>query len=200
MRPKFMYKKFNIKNFTCEDGTMPCFMFSKYYAVDEFIKELSNRLNEEITKDSYLGYKVLYVNSSKYMKAIKHGIDIILNNKYFQQSGICPLNCYNERVYWDYVQILEADVSGYKRQKNGELNLLTKFILHRWKKKLSKFLQLDIQMDYQYGRRIRFYIKRTPKLYLIHDELLDKIRMSCLIENSPFSEYALLDYYGEFTK
>lgn len=200
MKPKFVYKKFDVRNFVCEDGTMPCFMFNTYYAVDDFIKELSNRLNTEITKDSYLGYKVVYVKSSKYMDAIKHGIDIILKNKYFQQSGVCPLNCYNEKVFWDYVQILEADVSDYKRKKNGELKPLTKFMLYRWKKKLSKLLQVDIEMPFIYGRKIRFYIKRTPDLYLVHDKLINSIRLSNLIDNSPFSEYAMLDYYGKFVK
>ncbi len=186
------------------DQTIPCFICSNDYPIDEFVEELCQRINAEIIvtnyKDFFLDYKAICTKTLKYVSAFENGIDIILESEYYRQSQIYPLNCYNEKCLYDFVQIIEANVRIRAKKNDGMISNLAKYRLKKWNKKLSKLLSLEVIMDIEIGGRLCFYIKRTPKSYLTHNEIINKIRASNLMDTSIFSEYAFLAYHGEYIK
>lgn len=178
----------------CSDGTKCCFMFACYDKVDEFVTELKKRINADVTKDSYIGYKTIYVPIEKYEEAVIEGLNIILNDKSYETAGAYWVNCYDERSCWEDEQILKMVVSPKSLDKKGFWTRLTKREIEKWKEKLEKVLDKEVVLVESFGST-NFFIKRTTPSE--HVDILNKIRNSNIIEESPFGGYALIDYYGE---
>lgn len=200
MRPKFYNVNCHKKDFIREDGTKPCFMFSRYDKVDEFSHELIEKIDSPCIKSSHLGYKVIYVPEYKYENAIIEGLKLILNNNSYKKAGVTWMNYYNERTSWGYVQILEFNLDTNKLAASGGWKNSTKRRIKRWNQKLEDALDMEIEVD-EYLGKARFLVPRTSASHLQHDIILNKLRKNSeLFERTPFSEYAMLDYFGKFVE
>lgn len=181
----------------CSDGTKCCFLFSAYHKVDEFVAELKKRIKTDVTKDSYIGYKTIYVPVEKYEKAVLEGLNIILNDKSYETAGAYWVNYYGERSCYVDEEILYMTLAKKYLNDKGDWSKFAKLRVTVWKEKLEKLLNTDIDFVQRCGN-VKFFIKRTTRLE--HDTILSKIRKSNIIENSPFEGYALINYFGEFVK
>lgn len=179
------------------DGTMCCFLFATYDKVDEFVAELKKRINTDVTKDSYIGYKTIYVSAEKYEEAVIEGLNIILSDKSYETAGAYWVNYYGERSCYCDEEILYMTLAKKYVDNKGGLTRFAKLRLTVWKEKLEKLLNTDIDFVEKSGN-VKFFIKRTTRSE--HDTILSKIRNSDIIENSPFEGYALINYFGEFVK
>lgn len=200
MKPQFMNANYDFEKSVCSDGTKSCFMFSRYDTIDEFSKQLEEKIKEKVTRDSYLGYKILYVPAQKYEEAVIEGLKLILNNSSYRKSGVTWINYYNEKTPWGYVQILEFNLHKNKMASNGGWKKSTERRVKRWAKKLENILEVEVEV-YEYLGKARITVPRTTNSHLEHDTILNKIRKNqTIFENTPFNEYAMLDYFGKFIK
>lgn len=179
----------------CSDGTKCCFMFSSYDKVDDFMAKLKKRINADVKEGSYIGNKTIYVPVEKYKEAVLEGLNIILNDKSYETSGISFVNCYDEKIPYEYEHILFMGVSDEFLNDKGFWTKKTKFKIQNWKERLEKILNTEVLLLERCGMA-KFYIKRTTPEE--HEDILNKIRKSTLFESAPFEKYALVDYYGEF--
>lgn len=194
---KFLKVKDEFKPYTaCSDGTKCCFLFSNYDKVNEFMEELSKRINAEVTKDSYIGYKTIYVPLEKYKEAVIEGLNIILNDKSYEYAGVNWVDCYNERSNCYYQRFLLMRVNKNRLDERGFLTKLTRKRINFWKKRLENLLKTKVEVVEEFNY-VSFSVKRTtvPE----HEEILNKIHKSELFKKSRlFEAYALIDYYGEY--
>lgn len=179
------------------DGTMCCFLFATYDKIGEFMTELKKRINTDVTKDSYIGYKTIYVPAEKYEEAVIEGLNIIFNDKSYETAGAYWVNCYGERSCWGDEQILQMSLAKKCLDDDKCWTRLTKLRVKVWKAKLESILNTKVEVVENH-RYAKFFIERvTPSE---HDTILSKIRKSNIFEKSPFDGYALIDYFGEFVK
>lgn len=181
----------------CSDGTKCCFLFAEYHKVDQFISELKERLNTDVTKDSFIGYKTIYVPIEKYEEAVIEGLNIMLNDKSYETAGACWVDCYNDRSCWKDAQILQMSVSRNCLNYDGYWTKETNRKIKRWKRKLQRILKTEVFLI-EYCGNAKFFIKRVAPSE--HENILNKIRQSNVIDESPFNGYALINYFGEHIK
>ncbi len=199
MKPTFFNINFSLDDAICKDGTKPCFVISRYFILNEFVKKLETIIDSNVIVKDHLGYKVLYVQCHKYKIAVIEGLKIIIENVDPSWNGITWINYYKERTYWGNVQILAFSLNKNKFSSNGFLKASSKIYIKRYAKKLSKILNLTVTYDENFGR-VRFFVPRNINSHLEHDIILEKIRKSNILNNSFFAEYALLSYFGKYIK
>lgn len=69
-----------------------------------------------------------------------------------------------------------------------------------WIAKLEKVLGEDLLYNKYFNRVIEIGIRRKFDAHLRHEDVLNQIRQTSLLEKSPFEGYAYIDYYGKYIK
>ncbi len=174
------------------DGTKGCFMFRGTKEARDFAEYFSKRLGVTADVDSFIGYGVVYVPADKYEEAIQKGLNILLN---CNAGWWVDFN--NERTPCGFEPILALRLSDSCFDENRRIKKTEELVVKTWIKSLEKVLGQDILYDDHFSRIIKIGIKRTIDAHLTHEAVLDKVRNSGLLTNSPFDGYSYVDYYGK---
>lgn len=178
-----------------DDGTKCCFMFNGREPAKSFANCLSKELGVEPDVDSFIGYGTVYVPAEKYEEAIQKGI----NNLMVTQNGWW-MDFYNERKCYDYEPIIALSPHSNCYDKEGKLKKAEEIVIRMWLKKLERFLGEELLFDKELRSVIEIGIRRRQDAHLRHEDVLNKIRNTNLLEKSPFGGYAYVDYYGKYIK
>lgn len=177
------------------DGTKCCFMFSGREPAESFASKLRNVLGVKVDVDSFIGYGTVYVPADKYEEAIQKGSNILI----VDQNG-CWVSFYDERKFCDFEPVLALKLPDSCVDKNGFIKKADEVTVKMWIKSLEKVLGEKILYDKYFCKNIELGITKTADAHLRHEEILNKIRESGLLENSPFIGYAYEDYYGKYIR
>lgn len=178
-----------------DDGTKSCFLFNGREPANTFARNLEKHLDVKVDVDSFIGYGTVYVPADKYEEAIQKGVNMLLlsNNGFW-------VDFYNERNLFDYEPILALAPHSCCYDKNGKLKKGEEIVIKMWFKALERVLGEKIITVKELKRVIEIGIKRTYDAHLKHEEVLDKIRNSGILEKSPFEGYAYVNYYGKYVR
>lgn len=193
-KPEFIGSD-NPKIHLADDGTKCCFMFNGREPAKVFAGNLSKELGVHLDVDSFIGYGTVYVPADKYEEAIQKGVNSLL----FSKNGYW-VDFYNERSFFDLEPILALVPHNSCYDKKGNLKKGDEIIIRMWFKSLERVLGQKIIFDKELRRVIEIGIERTYDAHLRHEEILDKIRHSGILEKSPFEGYAYMDYYGKYVR
>lgn len=193
-RPKFIGSA-NPEMYLADDGTKCCFMFNGREPAKAFASCLSKQLGVKLDVDSFIGYGTVYVPAEHYEEAIRKGV----NNLLINQNG-CWVDFYNERKCYDYEPILALTPHSSCYDKDGKLKKAEEMAIKMWIAKLEKVLREELLYDKYFNRVIEIGIRRKFDAHLRHEEVLNQIRQTNLLEKSPFEGYAYMDYYGKYIK
>lgn len=193
-RPKFIGSA-NPEMYLADDGTKCCFMFNGREPAKAFASCLSKQLGVKLDVDSFIGYGTVYVPAEHYEEAIRKGV----NNLLINQNG-CWVDFYNERKCYDYEPILALIPHSSCYDKDGKLKKAEEMAIKMWIAKLEKVLGEELLYDKYFNRVIEIGIRRKFDAHLRHEEVLNQIRQTSLLEKSPFEGYAYMDYYGKYIK
>lgn len=192
--PKFIGNA-NPEMHLAEDGTKCCFMFNGREPAKEFASCLSKQLGVKLDVDSFIGYGTVYVPAECYEEAIQKGV----NNLLTTQNGYW-MDFYNERKCYDYEPILALSPHSSCYDKDGKLKKGEEISIRMWLKNLERMLGEELLFDKEFRSVIEVGIRRKYDAHLRHEDVLNKIRQTSLLEKSPFEGYAYVDYYGKYIK
>ncbi len=193
-RPKFIGSA-DPEMYLADDGTKCCFMFNGREPAKAFASCLSKQLGVKLDVDSFIGYGTVYVPAEHYEEAIRKGV----NNLLINQNG-CWVDFYNERKCYDYEPILALTPHSSCYDKDGKLKKAEEMAIKMWIAKLEKVLEEELLYDKYFNRVIEIGIRRKFDAHLRHEDVLNQIRQTSLLEKSPFEGYAYMDYYGKYIK
>ena len=193
-RPKFIGSA-DPEMYLADDGTKCCFMFNGREPAKAFASCLSKQLGVKLDVDSFIGYGTVYVSAEHYEEAIRKGV----NNLLINQNG-CWVDFYNERKCYDYEPILALTPHSSCYDKDGKLKKSEEMAIKMWIAKLEKVLGEDLLYNKYFNRVIEIGIRRKFDAHLRHEDVLNQIRQTSLLEKSPFEGYAYIDYYGKYIK
>lgn len=193
-RPKFIGSA-DPEMYLADDGTKCCFMFNGREPAKAFASCLSKQLEVKLDVDSFIGYGTVYVSAEHYEEAIRKGV----NNLLINQNG-CWVDFYNERKCYDYEPILALTPHSSCYDKDGKLKKAEEMAIKMWIAKLEKVLGEDLLYNKYFNRVIEIGIRRKFDAHLRHEDVLNQIRQTSLLEKSPFEGYAYIDYYGKYIK
>lgn len=193
-RPKFIGTA-NPKIHLANDGTKCCFMFNGREPAKEFASCLSKQLGVKLDVDSFIGYGTVYVPAKHYEEAIQKGI----NNLLTIQNGYW-VDFYNGRKCYGYEPILALTPHSSCYDKDGNLKKVEEMVIKMWIAKLEKVLGEELIYDKYFDKIIEIGIRRKFDAHSRHEDVLNKIRQTNLLEKSPFEGYAYMDYYGKYIK
>ncbi len=193
-RPKFIGSA-DPEMYLADDGTKCCFMFNGREPAKAFASCLSKQLGVKLDVDSFIGYGTVYVSAEHYEEAIRKGV----NNLLINQNG-CWVDFYNERKCYDYEPILALTPHSSCYDKDGKLKKAEEMAIKMWIAKLEKVLGEDLLYNKYFNRVIEIGIRRKFDAHLRHEDVLNQIRQTSLLEKSPFEGYAYIDYYGKYIK
>ena len=193
-RPKFIGSA-DPEMYLADDGTKCCFMFNGWEPAKAFASCLSKQLGVKLDVDSFIGYGTVYVPAEHYEEAIRKGV----NNLLINQNG-CWVDFYNERKCYDYEPILALTPHSSCYDKDGKLKKAEEMAIKMWIAKLEKVLEEELLYDKYFNRVIEIGIRRKFDAHLRHEDVLNQIRQTSLLEKSPFEGYAYMDYYGKYIK
>lgn len=192
--PKFIGND-NPEMHLADDGTKCCFMFNGREPAKAFASCLSKQLGVKLDVDSFIGYGTVYVPAEYYEEAIQKGV----NNLLINQNG-CWVDFYNERKCYDYEPIMALTPHSSCYDKNGRLKRGEEIAIRMWFKNLERVLREELLFDKEFRSVIEIGIRRGQDAHLRHEDILNKIRQTDLLEKSPFEGYAYMDYYGKYIK
>lgn len=178
-----------------DDGTKCCFMFNGREPAKLFANGLSRQLGVKLDVDSFIGYGTVYVPADRYEDAIQNGV----NNLLTTQNG-CWVDFYNERKCYDYEPILALTPHDSCYDKDGKLKKSGEIVIKMWLKNLERMLGEELLFDKEFRSVIELGIRRRYDAHLRHEDVLNKIRQTNLLEKSPFEGYAYVDYYGKYIR
>lgn len=190
--PEYIGNSSDIKMHLAEDGTKACFMFNGTEQARKFAELLTDKLNVTADVSNFIGYGVVYVLADKYEETIQKGLNLLLD---FNDG--CWVDFYNERSPRGYEQVLLLRLSDSYFDERGNIKKMEEIVIKTWLKSLERVLGQKILFDEYFNRTVNVGIVRTKDAYQTHDAVLDKIRNSGLLSNSPFEGYAYVNYYGK---
>lgn len=178
------------------DGTKCCFIFTDRERANEFASDLSNMLNQvKVQVDSHLGKGIIYVPAENYEEAIENGV----NSLRFSKNGAW-INFYDEIKPCNYEEVLVFKLHQSFFNKEGELKKTSGILIRLWCKKLEAVLRKNLLIINQRGF-VSFGVERTASSNTTsHEELLETIKSSDLLKNSPFEGYAYVDFCGKYIR
>lgn len=182
---------------TDSDGTKCCFIFTDRERAKEFASDLSNMLNQvKVQVDSHLGKGMIYVPAENYEEAIENGVNLLLFNK----NGAW-LNFYDEVRYYNYEELLVFKLHQSFFNKEGELKKTAEILIRLWCKKLEAVLSKKILIIKRKKKMVSFGVERTASSNTTsHEELLETIKSSDLLNKCPFEGYSYVNFCGKYIR
>ncbi len=193
-KPEFIGKD-DDKMHLADDGTKCCFLFNGREPAKIFASNLSVQIGVKLDVDSFIGYGTIYVPADKYEEAIQRGI----NNLLISKNGYW-VDFYNSRRFFDYEPILALNLHSSCYDRNGKLKKGEEIVIRMWFKALERVLGEKIITDRELKKVIEIGIERIDDAHLRHEDVLEKIRSSGILDRSPFGGYAYINYYGQYVR